>query len=56
MQPQMVFSISVLPGVVAWGLIGARDIWPALRTNFFGVVRYYRGPDGQRLRESSGIA
>jgi hypothetical protein len=32
MQPQLVFGISVLLGLVVWGIIGARDIWPALRT------------------------
>jgi hypothetical protein len=31
MQPQLVFGISVLLGLVMWGIIGARDIWPALR-------------------------
>src|SRR5262245_42830847 len=31
MQPQAVFDISVLLGLVVWGIIGARDIWPALR-------------------------
>jgi hypothetical protein len=31
MQPQLVFGISVLLGLVVWGIIGARDIWPALR-------------------------
>jgi hypothetical protein len=32
MQPQLLFGISVLLGFVVWGMIGARDIWPALRT------------------------
>ena len=32
MQPQLVFGISVLLGLVVWGIIGAQDIWPALRT------------------------
>ena len=31
MQPQMLFNISVLMGLVVWGIIGARDIWPALQ-------------------------
>jgi hypothetical protein len=31
MQPQLVFGISVLMGLVVWGTIAARDIWPALR-------------------------
>jgi hypothetical protein len=31
MQPQLVFGISVLQGLVVWGMIGARYIWPALR-------------------------
>jgi hypothetical protein len=31
MQPQAIFGISVLLGFVVWGMIGARDIWPALR-------------------------
>jgi hypothetical protein len=31
MQSQMVFNISVLLGFVVWGIIGAQDIWPALR-------------------------
>jgi len=31
MEPQIVFDISVLLGVVVWGTIGARDIWPAVR-------------------------
>jgi hypothetical protein len=31
MGPQAVFGISVLLGLVVWGIIGARDIWPALR-------------------------
>ena len=31
MQPQAIFGISVLLGFVAWGMIGARYIWPALR-------------------------
>jgi hypothetical protein len=40
MQPQLVFGISVLLGLVVWGIIGARDIWPALR----------RRPRAQALR------
>jgi hypothetical protein len=32
MQPQLVFVISVLMGFVVWGMIGARYIWPALRS------------------------
>ena len=31
MQPQVIFGISVLLGVVVWGLIGAQYFWPALR-------------------------
>jgi hypothetical protein len=31
MHPQLVFGISVLLGLVVWGMIGARYIWPALR-------------------------
>ena len=31
MAPEAVFGISVLLGLVVWGIIGARDIWPALR-------------------------
>jgi hypothetical protein len=31
MQPQAVFGITVLLGLVLWGIIGARDIWPRLR-------------------------
>jgi hypothetical protein len=31
MQPQVVFAISVLLGLVVWAMIGARYIWPALR-------------------------
>jgi hypothetical protein len=31
MPPRAVFGISVLLGLVVWGIIGARDIWPALR-------------------------
>jgi len=31
MEAQLVFDISVLMGLVVWGIIGARDIWPALR-------------------------
>lgn len=31
MQPQAIFGISVLLGFVAWGMIGARYIWPTLR-------------------------
>lgn len=32
MQPQAVFGISVLLGLVVWGIIGARHLWPALRS------------------------
>jgi hypothetical protein len=32
MQPQVIFGVSVLLGIVVWGLIGARYIWPALRS------------------------
>jgi hypothetical protein len=31
MEAQVIFDISVLMGVIVWGLIGARYIWPALR-------------------------
>jgi hypothetical protein len=31
MEARVIFAISVFMGVVVWGLIGARDIWPALR-------------------------
>jgi hypothetical protein len=31
MQPQIIFVISALLGVIVWGMIGARYIWPALR-------------------------
>jgi len=31
MRPQLIFGISALLGLVVWGIIGARDIWPALR-------------------------
>ena len=31
MEPRLIFGISVLLGLVTWGLIGARYIWPALR-------------------------
>jgi hypothetical protein len=31
MEAQVIFAISVLMGVVVWGVIGARYIWPALR-------------------------
>jgi len=31
MDPQEVFGVSVVLGVIVWGLIGARYIWPALR-------------------------
>jgi hypothetical protein len=40
MEAQLVFDISVLMGLVVWGIIGARDIWPALR----------RRPRAQALR------
>jgi hypothetical protein len=30
-QPQLAFDLSVLMGLIVWGMIGARDIWPALR-------------------------
>jgi hypothetical protein len=32
MHPQVIFDISVLLGLVVWGIIGARDAWPALRS------------------------
>ena len=32
MEAQLVFDISVLMGLVVWGIIGAWDIWPALRS------------------------
>jgi hypothetical protein len=31
MQPQLVFFVSVAFGVIAWGVVTARFIWPALR-------------------------
>ena len=31
MTPQAIFGISVLQGLVVWGLIGAHYFWPALR-------------------------
>jgi len=31
MRPQAIFGVSVLFSFVIWGIIGARDIWPALR-------------------------
>jgi hypothetical protein len=31
MEAQVLFAISALMGLVVWGLIGARYIWPALR-------------------------
>jgi hypothetical protein len=31
MQPLLIFGISVLLGLVVWGMIGAGYIWPALR-------------------------
>jgi hypothetical protein len=31
MEPQLIFGVSVLLGLIVWGLIGARYIWPALR-------------------------
>jgi hypothetical protein len=31
MPPLLIFGISVLLGLVVWGMIGARYIWPALR-------------------------
>jgi hypothetical protein len=40
MQPQIVFGISVLLSLAVWGIIGARDIWPALRSR----------PDAEALR------
>ncbi len=30
MTPQVIFGVSVLIGVVVWGLVAARYIWPAL--------------------------
>jgi hypothetical protein len=32
MESQLIFGISVLLGLVVWGIVGARDIWPALRS------------------------
>jgi len=32
MQAPLAFAVSVLLGLIVWGIIGARDIWPALRT------------------------
>jgi hypothetical protein len=32
MEAQVIFLISVLMGVVVWALIGARFLWPALRS------------------------
>ena len=29
--PRAVFGVSVVLSLVVWGIIGARDIWPALR-------------------------
>jgi hypothetical protein len=31
MSPQAIFGISVLLGLVVWGMIAARYVWPALR-------------------------
>jgi hypothetical protein len=31
MEPQEIFGVSVVLGLVAWGLVGARYIWPQLR-------------------------
>jgi len=31
MEPRAVFGVSVVLSLVVWGIIGARDIWPALR-------------------------
>ncbi len=31
MQPQALFGVSVLFGFIAWGIVAARYIWPALR-------------------------
>ena len=31
MTPLLIFGVSVLMGFVVWGIIGTRDIWPALR-------------------------
>jgi hypothetical protein len=31
MPPQAIFGVSVLLGLVAWGQIGARYVWPALQ-------------------------
>ena len=31
MSPQAIFGISVLQGLVVWGMIAARYVWPALR-------------------------
>jgi hypothetical protein len=32
MSPQVAFDVSVLLGFVVWGIIGAREMWPALRS------------------------
>ena len=32
MSPQVAFDVSVVLGLVVWGIIGARDMWPALRS------------------------
>jgi hypothetical protein len=32
MTPAAIFDISVLLGCLVWGIIGAREIWPVLRT------------------------
>ena len=32
MSPQVVFDVSVVLGFLVWGIIGARDIWPVLRS------------------------
>ena len=31
MEARVIFALSVLMGVVVWGVVGARYIWPALR-------------------------
>jgi hypothetical protein len=32
MQPRAIFGISVLLGFIVWGIVGARYLWPALRS------------------------
>jgi hypothetical protein len=37
MEARVIFAISVLMGVVVWGLIAARYIWPALRLSMRSI-------------------